>query len=56
MTCINLDVAFTDDKNSLNRNDVMKIAMLYSKDADFLIMNYACDSSLAKGHMNEGEK
>ena len=47
--------AFTDDKNSLNRNDVMKIAMLYSKDADFLIMNYACDTSLAKGHMNEGE-
>ena len=47
--------AFTDDKNSLKRNDVMKIAMLYSKDADFLIMNYACDTSLAKGHMNEGE-
>ena len=47
--------AFTDDKNSLNRNDVMKIAMLYSKDADFLIMNYACDTSLSKGHMNEGE-
>ncbi len=47
--------AFTDDKNSLSRNDVMKIAMLYSRDADFLIMNYACDTSLAKGHMNEGE-
>ena len=46
---------FTDDKNSIIRNDVMKIAMLYSKDANFLIMNHPSDSSLSKGHMHEGE-
>lgn len=46
---------FTDDKNSIKRNDVMKIAMLYSKDKDFLIMNHPSESSLSQGHMNEGK-
>ena len=39
--------AFTDDKNSISRNDVMKVAMLYSKDCDTLIMNYPNDKSIS---------
>ncbi len=47
--------AFTDDKNSLMRNDVMKVAMLYSIDCNALIMNYPNDESLSKnGVMHEG--
>ena len=47
--------AFTDDKNSIFRNDVMKVAMLYSKDCDTLIMNYPNDKSISNnGVMHEG--
>ena len=47
--------AFTDDKKSITRNEVMKIAMLYSKDSDTLIMNYPNDKSIANnGFMHEG--
>ena len=47
--------AFTDDKNSVSRNDVMKVAMLYSKDCDTLIMNYPNDKSISNnGVMHEG--
>ena len=46
---------FTDDKKSLNRNEVMKLALLYSKDFDGLIMNYPNDKSMFNnGKMNEG--
>ena len=46
---------FTDDKKSLNRNDVMKLALIYSKDFDGLIMNYPNDKSIYNnGKMNEG--
>ena len=49
-------LAFTDDKHSIKRNDVLKIAMLYSKDCDALIMNYPNDDSIAnKGYMHEGK-
>jgi len=47
--------AFTDDKKSINRNEVMRIAMLYAKDSGSLIMNYPNDKSLANnGSMHEG--
>lgn len=47
--------AFTDDKKSVSRNEVIKIAMLYSKDSDTLIMNYPNDKSIANnGFMHEG--
>ena len=47
--------AFTDDKKSISRNEVLKIAMLYSKDSDSLIMNYPNDESIANnGFMHEG--
>ena len=40
-------LAFTDDKHSIKRNEVLKIAMLYSKDCDALIMNYPNDKAIA---------
>jgi len=47
--------AFTDDKKSISRNEVLKIAMLYSKDFDTVIMNYPNDKSIANnGFMHEG--
>lgn len=47
--------AFTDDKKSISRNEVIKIALLYSKDIDALIMNYPNDKSIANnGFMHEG--
>ena len=47
--------AFTDDKNSIKNNEVMKIAMLYSKDSNSLIMNYPNEESIANnGMMHEG--
>ena len=46
---------FTDDKKSLQRNEVMKLALLYSKDLNGLIMNYPNDKSIFNnGKMNEG--
>ena len=41
--------AFTDDKKSISRNEVMKIAMLYSKDSNALIMNFPNEKSIANG-------
>ncbi|MBC8266535.1 MAG: dihydroorotase [Flavobacteriales bacterium] len=47
--------AFTDDKNSVQQNDVLKSALLYAKDFDGLIMNYPNDSSIANGgQIHEG--
>ncbi len=47
--------AFTDDKKSIIRNEVLKIAMLYSKDSDSIIMNYPNDTSISNnGFMHEG--
>ena len=47
--------AFTDDKKSISKNEVMKIAMLYSKDTDTVIMNYPNDKSIANhGFIHEG--
>lgn len=49
-------IAFTDDKKSIKRNEVMKIAMLYSKDCNALIMNYPNDGSISNnGYMHEGK-
>ena len=46
---------FTDDKKSVNRNEVMKVAMLYSKDSESIIMNFPNDKSIANnGFMHEG--
>ena len=48
-------LAFTDDKHSIKRNEVLKIAMLYAKDCNALIMNYPNENSIANdGFMNEG--
>ena len=48
--------AFTDDKNSVQHNDVLKVALLYAKDFDGLIMNYPNDSSIANGgQIHEGK-
>jgi len=48
-------LAFTDDKKSIKRNEVLKIAMQYAKDCNALIMNYPNENSIAKdGYMHEG--
>jgi len=48
-------LAFTDDKQSIKRNEVLKIALLYGKDCDALIMNYPNENSIANdGYMHEG--
>ena len=49
-------LAFTDDKKALQNNEVIKHALLYAKDFDGLIMNFANDNSIAnKGQIHEGE-
>ena len=49
-------VAFTDDKKALQHNEVMKNALLYTKDFDGLIMNFANDTSISnEGQIHEGE-
>ena len=49
-------LAFTDDKHSIKRNEVLKVAMLYSKDCNALIMNYPNENSIANnGYMHEGD-
>jgi len=49
-------LAFTNDKQSINNNEVLKIAMLYSKDCNTVIMNFPNDHSLSKhGQVNEGD-
>jgi dihydroorotase len=48
--------AFTDDKKSIIRNDVIKIAMLYSKDSNTVIMNFPNDQSISSnGVVHEGK-
>ena len=48
-------LAFTDDKESIKRNEVLKIALLYAKDCNALIMNYPNENSIANnGYMHEG--
>lgn len=48
-------LAFTDDKNSLTRSEIMKIALLYAKDSGALIMNYPNEQAIANnGYMHEG--
>ena len=48
-------LAFTDDKHSIKRNEVLKIAMLYSKDCNSLVINYPNENSIANdGYMHEG--
>jgi len=49
-------LAFTDDKRTIMRNDVLKIAMLYAKDSNSLLMSFANDETLSyRGHMHEGK-
>ena len=49
-------IAFTDDKNAIQHNEVMKNALLYAKDFDGLIMNYPNDKSISNGgQINEGK-
>ena len=49
-------LAFTDDKKALQNNEVIKHALLYAKDFDGLIMNFANDNSIANGgQIHEGE-
>ena len=49
-------LAFTDDKKALQSNEVIKHALLYAKDFDGLIMNFANDNSIANGgQIHEGE-
>ena len=48
-------LVFTDDKKSIKRNEILKIAMLYAKDCNALIMNYPNENSIANdGYMHEG--
>jgi len=47
--------AFTDDRNSIQKADVMKLALLYTKNFDGVVMNQPNDSKIsANGKMNEG--
>jgi len=49
-------LAFTDDKKPLQNNEVIKHALLYAKDFDGLIMNFANDNSISNGgQIHEGE-
>ena len=48
-------LAFTDDKDSIQHANVMKIALLYTKNFGGIIMSQANDKSISTdGHMNEG--
>lgn len=48
--------AFTDDKKSIQDNEVMKNALLYTRDFDGFIMNFPNDNSIANnGQINEGK-
>ena len=47
--------AFTDDRNSIQKADVMKLALLYTKNFDGLIMNHPNNKTISsEGKMNEG--
>ena len=48
-------IAFSDDKRSIENAHVMKIAMLYAKNFDGLIMSFSSEKKTANlGQMNEG--
>ena len=48
-------IAFTDDKKSIQSNELMKIALLYIKNTSALLMNFPNDKYLQKnGVINEG--
>ena len=48
-------IAFSDDKRSIANASVMKIAMLYTKNFDGLIMSFSSEEKSAKnGQINEG--
>lgn len=48
-------VAFTDDKNSIQKAGVMKLALEYNKFHNGLVINHPNDKSISKGGtMNEG--
>ena len=49
-------IAFTDDKKSIQNNELMKIALLYIKNSSSLLMNFPNDSKIQKnGVINEGK-
>lgn len=49
-------IAFSDDKNSIQNNEVMKNCLLYAKDLGGLIMNFPNDSSISNGgQIHEGK-
>ena len=49
-------IAFTDDKQSIQSNELMKIALLYIKDTKSLIMSFPNDKKIQnKGVINEGK-
>ncbi len=48
-------IAFSDDKRSIANASLMKIAMLYTKNFDGLIMSFSSEEKIAlKGQINEG--
>ena len=48
-------IAFSDDKRSVEDANVMKIAMLYAKNFDGLIMSFSSEKkTMQQGQMNEG--
>lgn len=48
-------IAFSDDKRSIANANLMKIAMLYTKNFDGLIMSFSSEEKIAlKGQINEG--
>ena len=48
-------VAFTDDKNSIQKAGIMKLALEYNKNYNGLIINHPNDKSISQGgSMNEG--
>ncbi len=50
-------IAFTDDKSSIQNPNLLKVALLYCKSFDGLIMSFADHKDLSyKGMMHEGEK
>ncbi len=47
--------AFTDDRRSVQKTDIMKLALLYTKNFEGLIMNQPNDATISNnGKMNEG--
>ena len=47
--------AFTDDKKSIMRSEVLKVALLYIKDINNIIMNFPNDNTISNGgFMHEG--